>query len=101
MSRVKNWCFTAFNNLEQYEDINNIIQRDKKQTIKYIIYQGEYTKYNSEQRIYSKQPIIMVIANFKPDISKLSKDRWNIIDTEDYIEETDIITTELIAKKKH
>jgi hypothetical protein len=59
------------------------------------------TKYNSEQRIYSKQPIIMVIANFKPDISKLSKDRWNIIDTEDYIEETDIITTELIAKKKH
>jgi len=44
MSKVKNWCFTAYNNLEQYNDINNIIQRDKKQTIKYIIYQGEYTK---------------------------------------------------------
>lgn len=58
------------------------------------------TKYNSEQRIYNKQPTIIILANFKPDISKLSKDRWNIIDTNDYIEETDIIIPEMKAKKK-
>lgn len=38
------------------------------------------TKYFSEQRVYAKQPIIVVMANFKPDTTKLSKDRWNIID---------------------
>lgn len=58
------------------------------------------TKYNSEQRIYNKQPTIIILANFKPDTSKLSKDRWNIIDTNDYIEETDIIIPELMPRKK-
>jgi hypothetical protein len=59
------------------------------------------TKYNSEQRIYSKQPTILILANFKPDTSKLSKDRWNIIDTDDYIEEYIPKTDkELIPKKK-
>jgi len=59
------------------------------------------TKYNSEQRIYNKQPIIIILANFKPDTSKLSADRWNIIDTEDYIQEPDINIPEMKAKKKH
>jgi hypothetical protein len=58
------------------------------------------TKYNSEQRIYNKQPTILILANFKPDISKLSRDRWNIIDTNDYIEDTDIIIPELMPIKK-
>jgi len=49
------------------------------------------TKYNSEQRIYSKQPTIIILANFKPDTSKLSKDRWNIIDTENYKEDIILI----------
>lgn len=38
------------------------------------------TKYITQQRVYSKQPTIVILANFKPDTSKLSKDRWNIID---------------------
>lgn len=37
------------------------------------------TKYNTEQRIYKDQPIIIVLANFQPDTTKLSEDRWNII----------------------
>lgn len=63
------------------------------------------TKYNTEQRIYSKQPIIIVLSNFKPDINKLSKDRWNIIDLEEIedissVNETEIIIPELKAIKK-
>ena len=45
------------------------------------------TKYESEQRIY-KVPTIVILANFKPDTSKVSGDRWNILHTE-YIENTD------------
>jgi hypothetical protein len=36
------------------------------------------TKYESGQRIY-KVPTIVILANFKPDTSKLSGDRWNIL----------------------
>lgn len=39
------------------------------------------TKYESEQRIY-KVPTIVILANFLPDQSKLSQDRWNILHTE-------------------
>jgi len=40
---------------------------------------GQYlsTKYETEQRIF-KIPHIIVMANFKPDITKLSNDRWDI-----------------------
>ena len=49
------------------------------------------TKYETIQKIF-KVPHIIVMANFKPDQSKLSKDRWNIIDTEDYQEEPEYTT---------
>jgi Mor family transcriptional regulator len=44
------------------------------------------TKYETIQKIF-KIPTIIVMANFKPDIKKLSSDRWDIIDTEDYQKE--------------
>lgn len=55
---------------------------------------GQYlsTKYETQQRVF-EVPHIIVLANFKPDIKKLSLDRWNIIDTIDYEEEPEIITT--------
>ena len=72
MTQSKNWCFTAFNNLQQYTDINNIIQRDKKQSIKYIIYQGEYTK-DKNQHI---QGFIQFIAKKEMTfIKKLLEDK--------------------------
>lgn len=43
------------------------------------------TKYETQQRIFNI-PTILVLANFKPNKDKLSKDRWNIIDTLDYTE---------------
>ena len=39
------------------------------------------TKYESELRIYEKAPTVIVMANFAPDTSKLTNNRWNIIDT--------------------
>lgn len=45
------------------------------------------TKYQVKTKIFSKQPIILILANFKPDTSKLSQDRWNILYTE-YIDNT-------------
>lgn len=39
------------------------------------------TKYESKQR-YFKVPHIIVMANFKPDLSKLSNDRWDILELE-------------------
>jgi len=44
------------------------------------------TKYETIQKIF-KVPHIIVMANFKPDRTKLSRDRWNIIDTDDYQED--------------
>ena len=59
------------------------------------------TKYETIQKIF-KVPHIIVMANFKPDRTKLSRDRWNIIDTDDYQEE--IVNTlpiqSLIPKKR-
>lgn len=58
------------------------------------------TKYETVSKMF-KIPNIIVMANFKPDINKLSRDRWDIIDTEDYITaitHTDIIP--LIPKKR-
>lgn len=40
------------------------------------------TKYQVKTKVFSKQPIILILANFKPDTSKLSQDRWNILYTE-------------------
>jgi len=40
------------------------------------------TKYQVKSKVFSKQPIILILANFKPDTSKLSQDRWNILYTE-------------------
>lgn len=40
------------------------------------------TKYQVKSKVFSKQPIILVLANFKPDTTKLSQDRWNILYTE-------------------
>lgn len=42
---------------------------------------GQYlsTKYSSEQRIY-ETPHIIVFSNYHPDKTKLSNDRWDIID---------------------
>lgn len=60
------------------------------------------TKYETQQKIF-KIPTIMVLANFKPNKEKLSLDRWNIIDTDDYQEEediTNIIIPILKPKKK-
>lgn len=37
------------------------------------------TKYETVQKIF-KIPHIIILANFKPDTSKLSQDRWNITD---------------------
>lgn len=50
-----------------------------------ILKNGQYlsTKYNSEQRIYST-PHIIVFSNYKPDTTKLSKDRWDIKDITEY-----------------
>lgn len=36
------------------------------------------TKYESTTFFFNK-PIVLVFANFKPDRSKLSSDRWNVI----------------------
>lgn len=49
---------------------------------------GQYlsTKYETRQKLFDI-PHIIVMANFKPDRTKLSKDRWNIIDTDDYQED--------------
>lgn len=51
---------------------------------------GQYlsTKYETKQKLFDI-PYIMVMANFKPDKSKLSNDRWDIIDTLEYQDETD------------
>ena len=49
------------------------------------------------QKIF-KIPTIIVMANFKPDIKKLSSDRWDIIDTEDYQKE---IFTNVIIKMEN
>lgn len=59
------------------------------------------TKYETTQRLF-EVPHIIVMANFKPDITKLSKDRWNIIDTDDYQEEVIMTSppTHLIPKKR-
>jgi hypothetical protein len=48
---------------------------------------GQYlsTKYETKQKLFIV-PHIVVLANFKPDESKLSRDRWNILDTDDYPE---------------
>jgi len=43
MSKVKNWCFTSFNTDIDWEKLN-IQEIDKKNIIKYIIYQGELCK---------------------------------------------------------
>ena len=43
MPEYKNWCFTSFNIDTDWEHLD--IQRiDKKNAIKYIVYQGVYTK---------------------------------------------------------
>ena len=39
------------------------------------------SKYESHQK-YFKRPKILVCANFRPDVTKLSKDRWDIWDYE-------------------
>lgn len=46
---------------------------------------GQYlsTKYETKQKLF-EIPYIMVMANFKPDKTRLSNDRWDIIDTIDY-----------------
>ncbi len=64
---------------------------------------GQYlsTKYETKQKLF-KIPHIIVMANFKPDTSKLSLDRWNILDVEDYQEEQEqeIIKTEPLKPRK-
>lgn len=64
---------------------------------------GQYlsTKYETKQKLF-KIPHIIVMANFKPDTSKLSLDRWNILDVEDYQEEQEqeIIKTERLKPRK-
>jgi Mor family transcriptional regulator len=59
------------------------------------------TKYETIQKIF-KVPHIIVMANFKPDRTKLSRDRWNIIDTDDYQEEitNPLPIQSLIPKKR-
>lgn len=37
------------------------------------------TKYITEQRIYDIRPVVIIMSNFLPDTSKLSKDRWRIL----------------------
>jgi len=46
---------------------------------------GQYlsTKYETKQKLFSV-PHIIVMANFQPDTTKLSQDRWNIKDITDY-----------------
>lgn len=66
---------------------------------------GQYlsTKYETKQKLF-KIPHIIVMANFKPDQSKLSIDRWHIIDTDDYKEEQEaekIEITRLKPRKKN
>ena len=48
---------------------------------------GQYlsTKYETKQKLFDT-PHIIVMANFKPDQSKLSRDRWYMIYTEDHQE---------------
>lgn len=64
---------------------------------------GQYlsTKYETKQKLF-KIPHIIVMANFKPDTSKLSMDRWQIIDTDDYKEEQEqeIINIERLKPRK-
>lgn len=64
---------------------------------------GQYlsTKYETKQKLF-KIPHIIVMANFKPDTSKLSQDRWNILDVEDYKEEQEqeIINIERLKPRK-
>ena len=54
---------------------------------------GQYlsTKYETKQKLF-EIPYIIVMANFKPDKNKLSKDRWDIIDTLDYQDDIQDIT---------
>lgn len=49
---------------------------------------GQYlsTKYETKQKLF-EVPHIIVMANFEPDKSKLSRDRWNMIYTEDHQED--------------
>lgn len=53
---------------------------------------GQYlsTKYETKQKLF-EIPYIMVMANFKPDKTRLSNDRWDIIDTIDYQDEQEDI----------
>jgi len=63
---------------------------------------GQYlsTKYETRQKLFDI-PHIIVMANFKPDTTKLSKDRWNIIDTDDYQEDiSPSLPIPLIPKKR-
>lgn len=62
---------------------------------------GQYlsTKYETQQRIFAI-PHIIVMANFKPDETKLSKDRWDIVEVNKEEQHTvDIVEITEVKKK--
>lgn len=73
----------ARTNVDNLDHIYTIIEQFKN---------GHYlsTKYQSETKIF-EIPHIIVMANFKPDTDKLSKDRWDIINTAEQQETIEIL----------
>lgn len=60
--------------------VENFISYESIESIKNGIFYN--TKYESGMVIFNC-PHIVIFANFMPDMSKLSKDRWNVIDIEE------------------